>query len=1029
MNLPKFSVRRPIFTTMITLIIVVMGIFSLARLKIDLLPTIELPTLSIRTSYPGASPEVMERLVTEVIEEIVGTVPGVEEMSSQSSEGNSTVRVSFSWGTDINTAALDVQASLENEMNELPDDILRPRVSKFDINNFPVVILGVSSNLDPVELTDLVEDQVRYRFGRLPGVAQVDLFGGFNREVRVELDPDRVKALGLPLDTILQAIRNANLDLPTGKIVQGRYEITLRAPAEFSSLDQIRDTVIVQRDGVAVTLGEIAKVQDTYEKITRIVRVNGERGLHVAIRKESDANTVEVAKAVLREIDEINRAFPQISVISIINQGNFIERSIANVAQSVLYGGGLSILVLLFFLRNIRSTVVISLAIPISVIATFALVYFGGFTLNLMTLGGLALGVGMMVDSSVVVLENIFRRRDEDHENPETAAVHGAREVGPAIVASTITTLVIFLPLVFVGGVAGVLFQELAYVIIFSLICSLLVSLSLLPMLASKLLETPEQMEKRRSPLLMGMIRRSNTLFQNLDSSYRNLLQSVLQRRLLTVFTALFLLGASLLLLPYIGSEFLPPSDEGEVRISGEMEVGTRLDLVDRQARKMEEIAYSAVPEAVSKVIRIGASGWRPSDATRADIRISLVPAAQRDRSNTEVANDLRERLEGQIPGMIVRTRAPQGQFLLERLLGGVEGITVEIRGFNLQTLDALATQTSRAIRDIPGITDVETSKEAGIPQQEIKVDRHKVADLGLTVRDVTEVLETAVAGTRAGEFRPQGHSYRIFVQLENAEQRTLEEILDLTLTTQSGEQVALRNLVTHEQGLGPIVIDRKDQQRLVTVRANVAGRDLGSVAADVQDALQQIPRPVGYGLLVAGNYEEQQKASRELLMSLLLALVLVYMVLACQYESLRDPFVVMASVPVAAVGVLVILFLTDTTLNLQSSIGCIMLGGIVVNNAILLVDQAGQLCRSGLRVNEAVAEAGRRRLRPILMTSLTTILALLPLALGIGEGADAQAPLARAVIGGLTGSTLITLVLIPAVYSLCHPEPQGGTS
>jgi HAE1 family hydrophobic/amphiphilic exporter-1 len=376
---------------------------------------------------------------------------------------------------------------------------------------------------------------------------------------------------------------------------------------------------------------------------------------------------------------------------------------------------------------------------------------------------------------------------------------------------------------------------------------------------------------------------------------------------------------------------------------------------------------------------------------------------------------------------MIVRTRAPQGQFLLERILGGVEGLTVEIRGFDLPTLDILASRTSRLIAALPGITDIETSKETGIPQREIRVDRDKVADLGLNVRDVIRVLETAVAGATAGEFRSEGDSYRIFVQLEDAENRSLDEILDLTLTTRSGEQVALRNLVAERPSLGPILIDRKDQQRLVTVKANVAGRDIGSLAAEVQELLDTIPRPVGYVLAVAGNFAEQQKAFRELMFSLALALVLVYMVLACQYESLRDPFVVMASVPVAAVGVLLILFLTDTTLNLQSYIGCIMLGGIVVNNAILLVDQAGQLTRGGFSVGDAVAEAGRRRLRPILMTSLTTILALLPLALGIGEGADAQAPLARAVVGGLSGSTLITLALIPAVYSLCHPEKKRG--
>ncbi|NLC70819.1 MAG: efflux RND transporter permease subunit [Desulfuromonadaceae bacterium] len=1029
MKLPDFSVRRPVFTTMVTLIVVILGAFSLTRLQIDLLPNIELPTVTVRTEYEGASPEVMERLVTQIIEEIVGTVPGVEEMTSQSSEGASIVRVTFGWGTDIDTAAIDVQSKIQDEISELPEDIVRPRINKFDVASYPVVVLGISSSLDPVDLTQLIEDHVRYRFARLPGVAQADMWGEFKREVRVELDPERVKALGLPLNQVLEAIRNANLDLPAGKIEQGSFEVTLRAPAEFANLDQIRNTVIFKREGAAVSLGQVARVRDIYEKPTRIVRVNGERGIRIALRKQADANTVEVAKGILREIDAVNKAYPQIRIVPVINQGNFIERSIANVAQSVLYGGGLSVLVLLFFLRNIRSTLVISLAIPISVIATFALIYFGGFTLNLMTLGGLALGVGMMVDSSVVVLENIFRRRDENLEQPKVAAVEGAREVGGAIVASTITTLVIFLPLVFVRGVAGILFQELSYVIIFSLVCSLLVSLSLLPMLASRLIETPDHLQSPRSPQVERLIAWAGLLFKKLDNGYRDLLRAVLNHRLMTVGAAAGLLAASLLLLPFIGTEFLPPSDEGEVRITGEMEIGTRLDLLDEQARKMEEIVYPSVPEKVSSVISVGSSSWRPSDASKTEISLSLVPVSQRRRSNIEIANDLRQRLRGKIPGMEIRTRAPQGQFLLERVLGGDEGLTVEIRGFDLPTLEALGRQVSGMIAAIPGVTDIETSQKSGIPQQEIRVARDKVADLNLSVRDVTKVLETAVAGSKAGEFRSQGNSYRIFVQLQDVEKRTLDEILDLTLAAGGGEQVMLRNLVTSEASYGPILIDRKDQQRLVTVKANVEGRDIGSVAGEVQAMLDGIPRPVGYELSVAGSFEEQQKAFGELFVSLLLALVLVYMVLACQYESLRDPVVVMASVPVAAVGVLVVLFLTGTTLNLQSFIGCIMLGGIVVNNAILLVDQAGQLVSDGMPVRDAVAEAGRRRLRPILMTTLTTILALLPLALGIGEGADQQAPLARAVLGGLTASTLITLVLIPAVYSLFHPEPKGNAS
>jgi HAE1 family hydrophobic/amphiphilic exporter-1 len=668
---------------------------------------------------------------------------------------------------------------------------------------------------------------------------------------------------------------------------------------------------------------------------------------------------------------------------------------------------------------------VISLAIPISVIATFALIYFGRFTLNLMTLGGLALGVGMMVDSSIVVLENILRRRAEDKEAPSISSVEGAQEVGPAILASTITTLVIFLPLVFVRGVSSILFMEMAYVIIFALACSLMVSLSLVPMLASKFLKSSQQRQETRSAWLAGFVSASDTFFSGLDNAYRDLVRWVLNNRLVTALAAVTLLGGSLLLLPLIGTDFLPPSDEGEVRVTGEMEVGTRLDLVDRQTQQIEQVVYPAVPEAVASVVSVGASGWRASAVTQGQIRLSLLPAKLRERSNVEIAKDLRSRLEGRIAGMEIRTRAPQGQFLLERILGSDEGLTIEVRGFELATLDALAKRVAESIVDVPGITDIKTSLEAGIPQQEIRVERNKVADLGLSVRDVTQVLETAVAGSQAGEYRALGNSYRIFVQLKEAEKRSLDEILDLTLTTSSGEQVALRNVVTTKASRGPIVINRRDQQRLVTVEANVSGRDLGSVASEVQTQLDLIPRPIGYDLIIAGNYEEQQKAFRELVISLVLALVLVYMVLACQYESLRDPLVVMLSVPLAAVGVLVTLFLTRTTLNVQSYIGCIMLGGIVVNNAILLVDQAGRLRSRGMGTRDALAEAGRRRLRPILMTTLTTILGLLPLALGIGEGADAQAPLARAVVGGLSGSTLITLVLIPVVYSLFHPESK----
>ena len=1024
MNLPRFSVHHPIFASMVTLMVVVLGATSLSRLRIDLLPEIETTTLSIRTEYTGASPEVVERLITQFIEEIASSVPGVEEITSLSSEGSSIVTVRFTWGTNVDSAAIDMQSAIENGLRRLPDDV-RPRIFKFDINQFPVVLLGVASDMDPVDLTTLIDDELRVRFSRVPGVAQVDIWGGFNREIRIELLPERIKALGLPLNQIRQTLLNANIDLPAGRIEQGLYENTLRAPAQFTSLDEIRNTVITWQEGAPVQLSQIADVRDTYADLRRIIRINNETGVRLAIRKQPEANTVEVAQGVFAEIARMNRDYPQLNVVPVIDQGNFIERSITNVTRSVVYGGGLAILVLLVFLRNIRSTVVIALSIPISVIATFALIYFGGFTLNLMTLGGLALGVGMMVDSSVVVLENIFRRQDEDQEDPVTASIAGANEVAAAIVASTLTTLVIFLPMAFIQGIAGILFQELALVVVFALICSLLVSLSLVPMLASKLLTSPEHRHTLRKPWMDKLATRIENQFKEIDRQYRDLLLAVLKRPGWTVAAALVLLLSSTLLLRDIGNEFLPPSDEGEVRISGEMEVGTRLSLVDELSRRVEKIMVEAVPEKTAWVTSIGASRWGGS-FSRMDMRISLTPATERERSNLDIANALRRKLDGTIPGMTVRTRAPQGQFLLNRLLGGDEGFTVEVRGFDLQRLDQIAGDFAERMQQVPGVTDVQLSSDIGLPQQEVRIDRDKASALGFQPADIARFLETTMAGSPAGDFQVGGNAFPIRMRLQNADQLTPEEILDLTLSNPAGRQIALRNLLTVESGSGPLLIQRKEQQRYVNVNANITGRDTGSIARDVQDLISDTVLPEGYSLRIAGNYEEQQRSRRELLLSLGLALLFVYMVLACQYESLLNPLIVMASVPMAAIGVLVTLFLTHTTLNLQSYIGCIMLAGIVVNNAILLVDQSSQLVKQGLRVHEAVAEAGRRRLRPILMTTLTTILALIPLALGIGEGADAQAPLARAVVGGLAGATLITLLLIPVVFTLVHGRPKS---
>lgn len=1015
---------------MIALVIVVLGLAAAGRLPVSLLPDVELPRLTVRTFYPGASPEVVERRITQVIEEMVAAVPGIQEMTSTSSEGDSRVRVTFGSHVNLDTAALDVQMRLENGIGKLPKEAARPRISKFDLTNTPVVTLGVSSDLDPIEITQLIDNQVRHRLGRIPGVAQVDPWGGSNREIRVELDSERLRSLGLSINTLNNIIRNANLDLPAGTVESGNYEFSLRSSAEFENLDALRNQVIAIRNGAAVRLGQIADIDDSYQAPRWRARINGRHGLRIAIRKESSANTIDVAQAVLQEVEALRVDFPQLHIVAMNNQGNFIENSISNVSRSVIYGGLLAIVIILFFLRNLRSTVVIALSIPISILATLAVMFFAGLSLNLMTLGGLALGVGMMVDSSIVVLENIFRLRDEDQKSPAVAAVEGALEVSGAIVASTLTTLVIFLPLVFVRGTTGLLFKEFAYVVAIALICSLGIALTLVPMLSAKVLSSQASVSQTpsRHGVVAWLSHCTGALLTHLENSYRSVLAAALHLRWTTLITAAVLLGLSWLLVPYIGSEFLPASDDGALYINGEMGLGTRLDLVDRQTQKLDAAVIQAVPEVVSRITRVGPLGWRANAGATGSINLTLSPAAQRTRSNQDIANDLRKQLDGTLAGMTLRVYAPRGQYLLNRILPNGGGMQVEIRGHDLDTLDALATTVAQRVTAVSGIADADPGQRTGTPQQRITINRERTADAGLTLRQVSEALEIAVVGQQAGSFHAQDKHHPIRIILKNARHLPLEKVLQLTLQNPSGDSITLDSLVSVSPSVGPTYINRRERQRTLSVKLNVTNaHDPGTIAKNVVAAIAEIPKPQGYSLRVTGNYEEQQKSFRELKLNIALALLLVYMVLASQYESLRDPFVVMLSVPMAGIGVLLMLFLTQTTLNLQSYIGCIMLAGIVVNNAILLVDQAGQLRRNGLSTHDAVVEAGRRRLRPILMTSITTLLGLLPLALALGEGTEAQAPLARAVIGGLLGSMLITLVVVPVAYTLIHPDRQNS--
>jgi HAE1 family hydrophobic/amphiphilic exporter-1 len=1018
MSMAHDSIKRPVLTAVIFLVIITLGLVSYNRLSIDLMPETTYPTISVFTDYGNVGPQEMEELVTRPLEESLAAVQGVEEITSSSTEGRSSVRVSFIWGTDLDVAANDIRDRLDRAMSRLPEDIERPTIRKFDLSAFPIMFISVASNMNPLELRQLVEDQVKYRIERVDGVAAVNINGGLKREIHIDLHAAQIKALGLSPDDIITALQNENRNIPAGLYDKGNLEVLIRTQGEFRSLEEIRNTVITMRQGSPIQVKDVAEVVDSWEEVRDLNRVNGKPGLRMSINKQSGANTVTVAEATRQEIEAINRDFPQIQLIPQFDSSVYIKQSISNVGSSTIYGGILAILILFLFLRNISSTVIIATAIPISIIATFGLMYFGGFTLNIITFGGLALGIGMLVDNAIVVLENTFRHR-ELGVSPIDSAVVGAAEVSSAIVSSTLTTVVVFFPVVFIRGMSGIMFQQMAYVVTFSLMCSLLVALTLVPMLSSRFLHYRPAAHQKGESTLQKIYATSEAIFIKVEKRYADFLQKSIKRRKQVVIATAALFIVSIILIRFIGVELMPKTDESEVRLDIETAVGSQLEVVDQATLAIEEVVRRQVPEMVMMSARIGGGGSYGGGGHSSEIRVALKPIAERTRSSEQVANDLRKAVSG-IPGVTVRTRAGQGMSMLRMGASTGDAINVEVRGYNLETAQALALQVDQLIREVPGITDTKISREEGSPEQIIRIDRQKAADLGLSVVKIGEALQTTVGGTYASYYRDGGKEYRILVRLCEEDRKNLADLLDLSIVNNRGVPVVLRNVVSAEPQEGPVRLERKDQERIITIAANFTGRDMGSVVKDIRERTRTIPLPRDFAILFGGDYEEQQKAFSELMLALVLAIFLVYLVMAAQFESFLDPLIVLFSIPMAVIGVVVTMIFTGTIFSLQAFIGCIMLAGIVVNNAILLVDYTNQLRHhEKMELLAAIALAGSRRLRPILMTTLTTVLGLLPLSFGFGEGGETQAPMARVVIGGLTSSTLVTLILVPIIYSL----------
>lgn len=1031
MSIPRLAIQRPVTMFMISAIIILIGLISLTRLPVDLLPDVSNPSISIRVAYPNVGPLEIEELITRPIEQSVSAVAGLERVNSTSSEGSANIRLNFAWGTDLSEAADDVRTRIDRVRGRLPEEADAPTIFKFDSTAMPIMGVGVESEggLDLVQLRELAEQTLVQRLERVPGVASVNIEGGLRRQIHVNLSKEKIMALNLPVDRVVTMLRRENQNLPLGEITEGDYTYLLRSVGQFANLDEIRELVVMTRQGVPVYLKDIAEVVDATEDRRSFLRINGKPGVRMRVTKQSGTNTVEVADGVIKELDRINKEQNTVRLSVLDNSSVFIKRAIDNVKEHAMIGGVLVILIIFAFLRDFRSTLIVCTSLPISIVGTFALMYFGGFTLNTMTFGGLALGTGMIVDAAIVVLENTYRHMEHGKDRV-TASIEGSEEVWSAIVASTLTHIAVFFPLLFLTGVSSVLFKQLSIVVIFSLSMSLFVAVTIVPVLCAKMLTLPAPADQRR-----GLTGRLFTLgeraLEKMDNGYRNILHVTLQHRPTVVAVATGLFVVAMLMLSTIGFELMPQTDEGEVNVTAELPIGTRVERTEAVMLRLEDWVRQNLSEARMTIINGGGGGgFGPmgGGGFRGTLNIKLVPKDERKRSNDQIAQDLRRQLTGILPGVTIRANTAGGNQQLNRALGGDQDarLALEIRGHDLSDAKRLAQEALRLMQTTPGIADPRIGRDEGRPERAIVVDRPKAALLGLGYSEIATTLQTNVQGTRAASFRERGTEYPIIVRLREEDRNRIDDVNDVLLSTPQGQVLQAKNIMRLEAQAGPVQIERKNEERTATINAQIE-TTLSTAVRNVQARLGELNIPKDFTVGFGADVEEQERSFRQLQTMLILAIILVYAVMASQYESLRDPFIIMFSVPMAAIGVVLALKLTNTAFNLQAYIGVIMLAGIVVSNAILLVDYTNTLRRRDkMELREAVEVAGRTRLRPILMTSIATMLGLVPMSLGIGEGSELQAPLARVVIGGLLTSTLITLVFVPTVYTLFEEGVAG---
>ena len=1031
MNLPEFGVRKPVTNLMIFSSIIIIAFYSLTQLGIDLMPKIEPPAITVIASYPGASAEDVETKVTEPLENQLSTTPGLDKITSRSSEGASVITLKFKWGTNLDEASNDIRDRIEltkRFLPDIPDEMDNPFIFKFNTANIPIIFLGITADQSYPELNDIIDKRVADALRQIAGVGTVQLIGGPERQINVSINRERLEGYGLSILDIQNALRNENVTQPLGNIKSGLTDYLLRLPGEFKSPDEINLIILGNREGKFVYLKDVAKVEDSYREITSIVRFERKLGMMMMVQKQTGTNTVEVAERIKKKLKDLEKVLPpDVKMHILFDTSKDIINALDSLKSSVWVGIILVILVVWFFLRQLYGSLIIALTIPFSLLIAFIYLFLSGRTINTISLSSLAIASGMVVDNAIVVVDNAYRHLERG-QRPAEAAIYGTSEMFLSIAASTLTTVVVFMPMLFVSGVVGIMFGELATIVTVTLIASLFTAATFTPMLCAKWLKASPQAADRskQNKWMRKFYDTSERWFKSWEDIYAGALAWCLGHKRIVIFGFLGAFILSLFSTRFIGNEFAPEEDTGDMRITVNMTLGTRLEESDKVAKRIEDILEKYAPESEFTYVRSGESGRGTGKvmggASGTHViagGAKLVSKTKRKRSVKEVAQGVRGEIK-KIPGVLkadISTGNPMGAMITG--MGG-KAIQIEVIGHSFDDADVVANKIKGIMERTPGAVDASISREINRPELRLEVDREKAAILGLNMNTIASSIRTYIEGATATKYREKGETYDIYLRLEESSRSKIEDIENLMIVSPvTGKQIRISSFIKIYEALGPVRIERQNRERVVMAECNVFKRSAGKILEDLKKEIDRIALPDGIMINYGGEAEEQKKAFKDLSMLLVLGMILVYMVMAAQFESLLDPFVIMFSVPFTFTGVFLGFILTGTTLSIITFLGIIMLIGIVVNNAIVLISYIIILRARGYSMLEAVTLGGKDRLRPVLMTTITTLVGLLPLALSRGEGSETWQPLGITMISGLTVSTFVTMLFVPTLYAI----------